>query len=675
MQSKATTKLKDHGDNLFKAGKLQQALLTYRKAIRKEALRATNQGDTPEEEENHFLSQLWDSMGQTHMRLYRMGHKLQPDEPIEVGDKLGQKGKEDNGLYLALRAFNKAMKTCAPCAAIHNRRSQVFQWIKEELKVTQEGMNPIQESKDRASAQVIVDIRQTVVKKKKRGKIICNNLTDGIKECKEGQIIFIEKGVYCIPQTTKITKGISIIGASGQVVVGCNKRSTQEAAMAAWIIDARDKEVFLKNLKLKIPIYILNCENIEISHCIVEGDKYVTLVKLEPGKIANIGIKRETGPEPCRININNCMFLDCESKNPILMAGAKTKVTLSNCLVEKCRAILIHGQAHMEIRDCELKEGTGNMTAGFLAMATKEAVLEIVTTTITTGWFLSGVAISYQARGSMIKSLCTAPSIPARQIFCFILVDQAAATIMKSRFMNLGALVGNYQHPAIIINRHSSKATKITKNKFRNCANGISINNGARPTVSHNSFAGWTKEHICIEGGANPKIKNNIFEMKTSHLYAPLGFIPRGITYRGNSSGLLARNRFMDGEISVLIADTSQPTMKGNVYESNQPDSILDEIITFLGDKIINNIAQETAAMNEYNQENKIPIQGKSTIRGCGGCSEYKECELCANCKSIYYCSKQCQTDNWERHAPKCEDIRHIKIDVQGDGITKTYSI
>ena len=66
----------------------------------------------------------------------------------------------------------------------------------------------------------------------------------------------------------------------------------------------------------------------------------------------------------------------------------------------------------------------------------------------------------------MIKSLCTAPSIPARQIFCFILVDQAAATIMKSRFMNLGALVGNYQHPAIIINRHSSKATKITKNNL-----------------------------------------------------------------------------------------------------------------------------------------------------------------------------------------------------------------
>lgn len=676
MGSKATTRLKNYGDSLFREGKFQQALITYRKATKKEGLRAINQGEHPEENGNHLLSVLWDSIGQTHLKLYQNGHKLQPEEPVETKNLQRQNAKQVNGLYLALNAFNRAIIASTSCVTVHGRRSQVFQiikhmMIKEGLKTDQEGINPIEIGEDRDKAKVIVDITQMETRKKKRGKIICNNLIDGVRECKEGQILFIENGQYHIPETIKITKGISIIGASMKVLIRCDRPGTRESPLAACCIEARNKDVTLKNMKLKIPIYILSCANLTITQCLFEGDKNVTLVKVAPESTANTqeNKNQEGEIEQSNIDINNCVFISCEIKNPILIAGTKTRAILSNCLVEKCRAILVHGQAQMEIRNCELKEGFGILNSGFLVMAANQAVIKIIATTITTGRYLSGIAISYRAVGNMTKILCTATSTPAKAISCFILADQAGAEIKKSRFINLGSIETVYQHTAIIVNRQSTKESKIVGNHFRDCANAISINNGAGPAVTHNSFAGSTNEHICIEGGANPRITKNTFEMQKNDWWRQL--IPMAISYKGNSSGSLLKNKFIDADISIKLADKSHPTIEGNTYQYNQAYPISPRRINLLGDKIINNNAQEVAAREAYNQGNDKSRRGRNRTRGCAGCSTYKECALCANCKSIYYCSKQCQTNNWEEHAPNCKDIRDIKINSNGHAITR----
>ncbi|KAG4436597.1 hypothetical protein IFR05_007917 [Cadophora sp. M221] len=44
---------------------------------------------------------------------------------------------------------------------------------------------------------------------------------------------------------------------------------------------------------------------------------------------------------------------------------------------------------------------------------------------------------------------------------------------------------------------------------------------------------------------------------------------------------------------------------------------------------------------------------------GCRTCGNTKALKLCGGCNSISYCSKECQTKNWEYHKDVCKIIRY----------------
>jgi hypothetical protein len=44
-------------------------------------------------------------------------------------------------------------------------------------------------------------------------------------------------------------------------------------------------------------------------------------------------------------------------------------------------------------------------------------------------------------------------------------------------------------------------------------------------------------------------------------------------------------------------------------------------------------------------------------VRKCGNnnCSASRGCKRCSRCRSIYYCSRECQEKDWVNHKPKCK--------------------
>lgn len=50
--------------------------------------------------------------------------------------------------------------------------------------------------------------------------------------------------------------------------------------------------------------------------------------------------------------------------------------------------------------------------------------------------------------------------------------------------------------------------------------------------------------------------------------------------------------------------------------------------------------------------ESKIKI-----IKKCDICNSEKNLKLCSRCKTIYYCSQECQKKGWEKHKLQCKKI------------------
>jgi len=70
------------------------------------------------------------------------------------------------------------------------------------------------------------------------------------------------------------------------------------------------------------------------------------------------------------------------------------------------------------------------------------------------------------------------------------------------------------------------------------------------------------------------------------------------------------------------------------------------------------NSAWETL-VNRANQENKTYEPTEKTIPRCSNCGDTnKKLSLCARCKSVFFCSVQCQKLKWKEHKPECNAIR-----------------
>ena len=44
----------------------------------------------------------------------------------------------------------------------------------------------------------------------------------------------------------------------------------------------------------------------------------------------------------------------------------------------------------------------------------------------------------------------------------------------------------------------------------------------------------------------------------------------------------------------------------------------------------------------------------------CNKCHKIKKTNRCSNCKSVYYCSVQCQKNDWTSHKYACERLKKV---------------
>ena len=73
---------------------------------------------------------------------------------------------------------------------------------------------------------------------------------------------------------------------------------------------------------------------------------------------------------------------------------------------------------------------------------------------------------------------------------------------------------------------------------------------------------------------------------------------------------------------------------------------------------------------NPYRQTSSFPTQPMSSTQshhvGCIFCSRLSQADgeslmRCSGCKSVDYCSKQCQTAHWPNHKKECKRLRQLQ--------------
>lgn len=93
------------------------------------------------------------------------------------------------------------------------------------------------------------------------------------------------------------------------------------------------------------------------------------------------------------------------------------------------------------------------------------------------------------------------------------------------------------------------------------------------------------------------------------------------------------------------------PVITEEIYKSitNEKIEFIKEKVLISGDK---EITEELKNLSDlYTNDNLDGLLEKAYCNKCG-----KEAvKKCGRCKSVYYCSRECQVDDWKSHKPICE--------------------
>lgn len=118
--------------------------------------------------------------------------------------------------------------------------------------------------------------------------------------------------------------------------------------------------------------------------------------------------------------------------------------------------------------------------------------------------------------------------------------------------------------------------------------------------------------------------------------------------------------RYMD---ELLIVKTPEPTSQKSLILEVVPDiteSIYKnndwvELSKYIKKNILtreNNINDEIKQMGDlYSEDYMADIIDKPICNKCGKDAIKK----CGRCKSVYYCSRECQVEDWKTHKPICD--------------------
>ena len=246
----------------------------------------------------------------------------------------------------------------------------------------------------------------------------------------------------------------------------------------------------------------------------------------------------------------------------------------------------------------------------------------------------------------------------------FFIVSKAGITIDNSKvkvehnIFSLGQLEQSVLASVTGVNvwRKSPK-TVIASNVFNDCYDGIILRDGAQPLVK------WNKLNLCrimVGTSCSPNVFENIFTGQNQAECEDAKLT--GIFYYSGGAGVCAKNWFNNfknpDHPPIMIESSSQgfvdvgPRMLANTFSDCVPSN--------------DRTHQDLYAVSSSEEEEKMnSIVGnkvrKEDTRGCVNCKKIVPCVLCKECKSVYYCGRQCQLQHWEIHQEYCTGYSEMK--------------
>ncbi|XP_061393593.1 zinc finger MYND domain-containing protein 10 homolog [Musca vetustissima] len=115
-----------------------------------------------------------------------------------------------------------------------------------------------------------------------------------------------------------------------------------------------------------------------------------------------------------------------------------------------------------------------------------------------------------------------------------------------------------------------------------------------------------------------------------------------------------------------LIAETEKyggflgiAQMQEKIFLCNDKDHILNvaqRLNIAYNTDLMAELEEKVAATKEMKKEASNVESNKNGQQTCGNCHGNAE-KKCSQCKSVYYCSRKCQLDDWPKHKTKCIKI------------------
>ncbi|KAI0103391.1 hypothetical protein F4814DRAFT_95990 [Daldinia grandis] len=142
--------------------------------------------------------------------------------------------------------------------------------------------------------------------------------------------------------------------------------------------------------------------------------------------------------------------------------------------------------------------------------------------------------------------------------------------------------------------------------------------------------------------------------------FHPAGSIQAAISYNGMGEAMLRAGKLQEADEAFRKALP--------VREAGGP--VLDAAVTR------DNIGQLREAQGRYAEAREIRIRGSGEQMVCGhyNCPHsrtfaQKDLKACASCQSVFYCSKECQRQDWtKRHKPLCQAHQEEQPHNEGAG-------